>query len=71
MYLADFDIAEVLNGTISTTKTSSSAGPIGTPDFQPVKQLQAGVITKSVDVYALGYVIVWGEKGMGGCSNPS
>ena len=64
MYLADFGVAKVLNGTIATTKTSSSAGSIGTPGFQPVEQLQAGVITTSVDVYALGCVLLelFGER---------
>ena len=54
----------MLHGTIATTKTNSSAGHIGTPGYQSIEQLQAGVITESVDIYALGCVIIelFGEK---------
>ena len=41
--------------TKGTTTTSKS---IGTPGFQPREQLKAGKINASVDVYALGCVLV-------------
>ena len=56
VYIADFGVAKVLTkGTITTSKTKSS---IGTPGFQPREQLKAGKINASVDVYALGCVLV-------------
>ena len=59
MYLADFGVAKVMTReTIATSKTNSSSKSIGTPGFQPPEQLQAGVVTESADVYALGCVYV-------------
>ena len=64
VYLADFGVAKVLHQTLATIKTNSSAGSIGTPGYKPIEQLQAGVITESVDVYALGCVLIelFGEQ---------
>ena len=58
IYLADFGVSKVLHKTMATVKTNASAGSIGTPGYQPVEQLEAGVITESVDVYALGCVLL-------------
>ena len=59
MFLADFGVAKVLmKGTLATSKTNSSSSFIGTPGFQPIKQLQAGKINEGVDVYAFGCVLV-------------
>lgn len=58
-------MARVLTkGTISTTRTNSSSSSVGTPGFQPVEQLKAGEIDESVDVYAVGCVLVelFGER---------
>ena len=56
---SDFGVAKFLTkGTIVTSQTNSSAKSIGTPGFQPPEQLQAGVITESADVYALGCVFI-------------
>ena len=58
IFLADFGVSKVLHNTIATVKTNLSAASIGTPGYQPVEQLQAGIITESVDVYALGCVLI-------------
>ena len=61
-FIADFGVAKVLTqGTITTAKTKSS---IGTPGFQPKKQLKAGKINTAVDIYAFGCLLIelFGEK---------
>ena len=58
IYLADFGVSKVLHKTMATIKTNASAGSIGTLGYQPVEQLEAGVITESVDVYSLGCVLL-------------
>ena len=58
IYLADFGVSKVLHKTIATIKTNLSAGSIGTPGYQSIEQLVAGIITESVDVYALGCVLI-------------
>ena len=60
IYLADLGVSKVLHKTMATIKTNASAGSIGTPGYQPVEQLEAGVITESVEVYSLGCVLFGG-----------